>query len=114
MSTCTDALLLQTQCLQLHISSIHTDFNQPLTPYDGQVALCPIDTTSSNRSSTSYGLVGIYYHDYGAWKGINERDEKLLGAYEADAICRQMGFTGAYPGTAVTTIVDNYEFSNCL
>ena len=60
-------------------------------------------------------MVGIYYKDYAAWKGINQRrDGKLLGAYEADTICRQMGFTGAYPGTAVARSVNNYSFSNCL
>lgn len=84
-------------------------------PYDGQVAICPIDSNSANKFSTSFGLVGIYYQDHDAWKGINQRrDGKLLGAYEADAICRQMGFTGAYPGTAVARSVDNYAFSSCL
>ena len=97
---------------------MYTDLNNPLEPYDGQVSLCPMDITSgdTNISSTSYGLVGIYYKnkDYGAWKGINQKDGNLLGAYEADAICRQMGFTGAYPGTAVTRNVDNCNFLNCL
>ena len=97
---------------------IHTDFTKPLDPYDGQVALCPVDLTNGNKniSSTSFGLVGIYYenNDYGSWKGINQKDGKFLGAYEGDTICRQMGFTGAYPGTAVTRNVDNYNFSNCL
>ena len=93
---------------------INTDFSQALKPYNGKVALCPIDTTSPNIYSTSFGLVGIYYQDYGAGKGINQRDGKLLGTYEADAICRQMGFTGAYPGTAVTRSADNYNFSHCL
>ena len=88
------------------------DFKQPLEPYDGQVALCPVANTSADIYSTSFGLIGIYYTDYGAWKGINQR--KLLGAYEADTICRQMGFTGAYSGTAITRIVENYDFSKCL
>ena len=84
-------------------------------PYNGQVALCPTDNTSVNIHSTSFGLVGIYYQDYGAWKGINQRgDGRVLGAYEADAICRQMGFTGAYPGTAITRNVENFNFSQCL
>ena len=84
-----------------------------MTPYDGQIALCPVN--SPNISSTSFGLVGIYYKDYGAWKGVNQRrGGKQLGAYEADAICRQMGFTGAYPGTAVIRNVENYDFQQCL
>jgi hypothetical protein len=86
-----------------------------LTPYNGQVALCPIDNDSANITSTSFGLVGIYYKDYGAWKGINQRrDGRQLGAYEADTICRDMGFTGAYSGTAVIRSVENYGFSKCL
>ena len=94
---------------------MYTDFTKPLAPYDGQVLLCPVDSpsVSVNKSSTSYGLVGVYYEDNGATKGINQKEEQPLGSYEADAICQNMGFTGAYPGSAVTRNVDNSSFS-CL
>ena len=91
-----------------------SDFNKPLDPYDGQVLLCPMDSNSVNKSSTSYGLVGIYYKDYEATQGINQRGEQPLGGYEADAICQSMGFTGAYSGSAVTRNVDNLPYSKCL
>ena len=82
-------------------------------PYNGQVALCPVN--SPNISSISFGLIGIYYEDYGAWKGINKKkDGRQLGTYEADAICQQMGYTGAYPGTAVIRSIENYDFNQCL
>ena len=97
---------------------MHTDFNKPLDPYDGQVTLCPTNNTSWNgtiKSSTSFGLVGIYYtrNNDGDWKGINQKDERRLTAITSDTICRQMGFTGAYPGTAVTQNAEQYNFSSC-
>ena len=108
-------LYLLVHCI-VWVTIFHADFTKPLDPYDGQVALCPTDdTNSSDIFSTSFGLVGIYYQQYEAWKGIYQRrDGKPLGVYEADAICRQMGFTGAYPGTAVAISVNNHSFSNCL
>ena len=95
---------------------MHTlsDFTKPLAPYDGQVMLCPVDSNNVNKSSTSYGLVGMYYKDYEATKGINQKGEQPMGGYEADAVCQSMGFTGAYPGSAVTRNVDNLLFSKCL
>ena len=101
------------------LPNIHTDFDKPLDPYDGQVTLCPASDTiwnSTIKSSTSFGLVGLYYtyNNDGDWKGINQGDEWLLTANASDTICRQMGFTGAYPGTAVTQNVDEYNFTFCL
>ena len=92
----------------------YTDFTKPLPLYDGQVSLCPVNTNSVNKSSTSYGLVGIYYKDNEAIKEINQKGELPLGGVEADTICLNMGFTGAYPGSAVTRNVDNFKYSNCL
>ena len=89
------------------------DFTKPLAPYDGKVALCPADDATPN-SSTSFGLVSIYYSDYGAWRGLNQKGGQPLGTYEADAICRQMGFTGAFPGSAVTRNATDYKFDKCL
>ena len=90
-----------------------SDFQNPLR-YDGQVLLCPMDSKDSNKFSTSYGLVGIYYKDKGA-KGINQKGDQPMGGYEADAICQSMGFTGAYPGSAVTRNVSNFTPNpNCF
>ena len=76
--------------------------------------LCPVNSDSSTRVSTSYGLVGIYYEKYKATEGISQIDEHPLGGLEADTICQNLGFTGAYPLSAVRKSVDNYDFSYCL
>ena len=91
------------------------DFTKPLAPYDGKVALCPADSSYRvNKSSTSFGLVSIYHKDYGAWRGLNQKSGQLLGAYEADAICQQMGFTGAFSESVMSRNTTNYNFTKCL
>ena len=106
------------------LSSTHltcVDFGKPLAPYDGQVALCYSDSAYNNdankniTSSTSFGVISIYYKDYETWRGVNQRDSQpSLEANEADAICRQMGFTEAYPGSAMTINASDYTFDRCL
>ena len=91
-----------------------TDFSQPLASYDGQVSLCPVDYNGTDKLSTSFGLVRVHYVQNGATKGINQKGDTPLGGIEADAVCRQMGFTGAYPRSAMTREVYNYTFNNCL
>jgi hypothetical protein len=97
------------------------DFEKPLAPYDGQVALCHSDSAHNNdinkniTTSISFGVIGIYYKDYDAWRGVNQRDgQPFLEGNEADAICRQMGFTEAYPGSAVMINASDYTFNHCL
>ena len=98
-----------------------TDFEEPLTPYDGQVALCPSDDAQNSddgsniTTSTSFGVVSIYYKTHDVWRGLNQRNgQPALEGNNADAICRQMGFTEAYPGSAVTINASDYTFNNCL
>ena len=101
---------------------LHTaDFEKPLVPYDGQVALCNSDSAyisdaaNNVTTSVSFGVISIYYKDHDSWRGLNQRDgQPALVGNEADAICRQMGFTGAYPHSAVTINASNYTFRNCL
>ena len=53
----------------------------------------------------------------GGWRGINQNkstSDAFLGSIEADAICRQMGYTGAIPGSAVTVNASGYMFQTCL
>ena len=97
------------------------DFDKPLAPYDGQVALCPSDNalisdaTENVTTSTSFGVISIYYKDQDEWRGVNQRSgQPALKGNEADAICRQMGFTEAYPGSAVTINASDYTFKSCL
>ena len=103
----------------LHIPC--ADFDKPLAPYDGQIGLCHSDSANNSnisnnaKTSTSFGVIGIYYKDYDAWRGVNQRDgQPPLGGNEADAICRQMGFTEAYPGSAMTINATDYTFDHCL
>ena len=97
------------------------DLEKPLAPYNGQVALCHSDGAHNNdanrniTTSTSFGVIGIHYKDYDAWRGLNQRDgQPSLEGNEADALCRQMGFTQAYPGSAVTMNASDYTFDHCL
>ena len=93
---------------------------KPLTlgKYDSQLLLCPpydSDNTSS-IFSTSFGLVIMYSSKYDTWRGINQHNTSdPLGGNEADAICRQLGFTGAISGSAVTqrALPQNYNFQHC-
>ena len=110
-------LLCTLSCFSTHCA----DFEKPLAPYDGQVALCYSDsahnsnTNNNITTSTSFGVIGIYYKDYSEWRGINQRGgQPVLKGNEADTICRQMGFTEAYPGSAMTITASNYTFDHCL
>ena len=88
-----------------------------LTPYDGQVKLCPPDQETSNsdiEQSISYGIPALYFTDYNVWRGIVQKgSNEFLGNAEANAICRQMGYTGAIPGSAIARNATNYTFENC-
>jgi hypothetical protein len=37
----------------------------------------------------------------------------LLGSIEGDTICKQMGYTGAIPGSAVARSASSYTFDTC-
>ena len=90
--------------------------NKQLTPYDGEVRLCPPDQeiSGNTKSSVSYGVPALYFADYGVWRGILQaQSNAFLGNTEANAICRQMGFTGAIPGSATARNASNYTFDQC-
>ena len=86
--------------------------------YDSQLLLCPPDQADdiSGIYSTSFGLVVMYSSKYGIWRGLNQpNDSAALGGNEADTICRQLGFTDAVPGSAVTerAMLPNNTFKHC-
>ena len=90
--------------------------NKQLTPYNGEVRLCPPDQeiSSNIKSSISYGVPALYFAEYGVWRGIIQtQSNAFLGNTEANAICRQMGYTGAIPGSATARNASNYTFDNC-
>lgn len=95
------------------------DFSTPLDPYDGQLSLCPVDTMlpSSNNGthySVSFGVVILYMKYTKTWRGLEQNSSNaFLGCYEADTVCRQMGYTGAEPGSAVAISATSYKFNNC-
>ena len=61
-----------------------------------------------------YGVISVYYEHYRVWRGLNQYDSNTpLGSNEADAICRQMGYTGSITGTIVTRNASDYPFDNC-
>ena len=99
-----------------------TDVTKPLTSskYDGQLSLCPPDPDTANSTSSifskSFGLVIMYSSKYDIWRGFNQPNGSIaLRGNEADAVCRQLGFTGAIPGSAVTqrALPSNYTFQHC-
>ena len=95
------------------------DFESPLNSYDGQVALCPSEDAINNdtiKSSTSYGVISLYFdrYDLKVWRGVNLHNISApLGSNEADAICRQMGYTGSITRTIITRKAAEYSFDNC-
>ena len=97
--------------------SFNDDAANPLNPkqspgYDGEVYLCPPNNFPS-RYSVSTGLVRLSLHRQ--WRGINQNSPKPLGSREADSICRQLGYTGAVPNSAVTAkATSNPYYSHCF
>ena len=92
------------------------DFDNPLSPYDGQVVLCPPQLVGiDNIRSTSFGVVGLRLKDL--IMGISQPAKSLpLAGSEADAICRQLGYTEAIPGSAATKAAyeaQQYMFNHC-
>ena len=108
------------QCLHFIIIA---DFNTPLPPYDGQVVLCPSQLVGiTNRRSTSFGVVGVRLHNkvMGVSQPVagNNKESKPLGGSEADAICRELGYTGVIPGSIATksayeSLRPPYNFNHC-
>ena len=91
------------------------DFNTPLKPYNGKLALCPTDNATSDpniRLSVSFGMVSLYFASHGTWRGLDT--SALLGTTEANAICRQMGYTGAVLGSATALSASDRTVDMCL
>ena len=107
--------------LNLCIVIIIIDLQQRPKAYDGEIRLCPPDSTlnnpkNANITSVSFGVVALNIG--GQWRGIIQTSESgggsgLLGSNEADAICRQLGFTDAVIGSAVARSSTSYSYSNC-
>ena len=94
------------------------EFDDEMAHYDGEITLCPPDVPQGNANitSSSFGVVTLYLQEHNVWRGINQNGTELksfLGSFEADSICRQMGFTGAIPGSAITINASAYAFENC-
>ena len=91
----------------------------PRSKYDGEVRLCPpraMQGDSNNISSISFGVVALYFTEYDSWRGVIQLptdSNALLGGNEADAICRQMGYTGAIVGSAISKSATSYNFDDC-
>ena len=74
----------------------------------------------TNIRSTSFGVVGIRLHD--KIMGISQpaagsgKKSQPLGGNEADALCRQLGYTEAIPGSVATKAayeMQQYTFDYC-
>ena len=94
-----------------HTSHI-TDFNTSLSPYDGQVVLCPPQLIGvTNKWSTSFGAIGVRLHDklltISQPAADSGKESQPLGVSEADAICRQLEYTGVIPGSVRILRIDN-------
>ena len=93
------------------------DFNKSPEPFDGQLSLCPANITlpkdnNNIRYSTSFGMISLYKQ--GTWRGLDQNvSQAFLGSDEADTICRQIGYTGAVPGSAVAKNTSQYHFDQC-
>ena len=103
-----------------------TDFQKRPEPYNGEIRLCPPDSTLNNPTNTnitsvSFGVVALYmtFGNKGYWRGIVQLSggsSGLSSSNEANAICRQLGFTDAIVGSAIARSATNYrdEFTtNC-
>ena len=78
--------------------------------------MLPINIQVDARYSTSFGMISLYKQ--GIWRGLDQSVSTVfLGSDEADTICRQIGYTGAVPGSAVakSTLDKNisYTFDRC-
>ena len=65
---------------------------------------------ANNITSISFGVVALNIG--GQWRGIIQASggsSGLLGSDEADAICRQLGFTDAVIGSAVARSSTSYS-----
>ena len=103
---------------------ITADFNAPLPPYDGQVVLCPPQFVgTAYKRSTSFGVIGVRLHNkvmaVSQPVAANNKESKPLGGSEADAICRELGYTGVIPGSIATKsayehLRPPYNFNHCL
>ena len=105
---------------------ITADFNSPLPPYDGQVILCPPQLVGTTyKRSTSFGVVGVRLHNkvmaVSQPVAADNKESKPLGGSEADAICRELGYTGVIPGSIATkntyehiSMRPPYNFNHCL
>ena len=122
------ALLIETfkgsQTWNVHIIITNycdsTDMTKPLNSgkYDGQLLLCPPDDYEETSSlfSISFGLIVMYSSKYEIWRGFNQpNNSAVLRGNEADAVCRQLGYTQAIPGSALTqrAMLPNYTFNHC-
>ena len=97
----------------------YTDDEELTTPhYSGEVGLCPSDgmiandNASNTITSISSGVVSLHLNNQ--WRGINQASGSIpLGGNEADAICRQMGYTHAAGGSALARVASSYTFTKC-
>ena len=102
-------------CVIIDHNKVGFSPGKPLPPYNGQLALCPADSATDDpdvKLSVSSGMVSLYLKLDGTWRGLNTKT--LLGTTEANTICRQMGFTGAVPGSAVQRSASASTFKKCL
>ena len=88
--------------------------------YDGQIALCPSDSAikadrdAKTTTSVSFGVVSLYFKDRKHWRGLNQQSSSApMGGNEADAICRQMGYTQALSESAIARDASGYTFNDC-
>ena len=109
----------------MSLNFIIADFNTPLSPYDGQVVLCPpLLVISAYKRSTSFGVIGVRLHN--KVMGVSQpvvgsgKASQPLGGSEADAVCRQLGYTGVIPGSIATksayenmNVTPQYNFNHC-
>ena len=96
--------------------------------YDGQVILCPpqFDNVGGTiyKRSASFGVIGVRLHN--KLMTISQpvagsgKESQPLGSSEADAICRELGYTGVIPGSIATksayenmTVLPPYKFNYC-
>ena len=93
--------------MQWHIftTSLITLILEPLPElYNGQVRLCAPAGFHNDTQSTSFGVAQLYLKVHGGgWGGVNQHNMSVpLGSYEADSICRQLGYTNAVASYTMT------------
>ena len=106
--------------MSVHFIAQQTGIPLPETTVasSGQVGLCPPDEVMNSSSypslQISFGLISVFHNNF--WGSVNQNSTIPFGKFEADSVCRALGFTEAVADSirTVKSYDRQYNFSTCL